>query len=372
VWLTHLDLTQWRNHASTHLVLDKGVSTFVGPNGQGKTNIVEALRYLATLSSHRVGGTQALIGDGFDQATLHATLQHGDRSVEVGLTLKRKGASEALVNGNKTKASDIPAWVSMVMFAPEDISIVRGDPGTRRQFMDDLVVSGSPRMAGVFQDFDKVLKQRNTLLKSLKHVKGSTSLGTLDVWDERFADLGAHIMLARQAHVDHIAPLVTQQYQQLAVGDDVSLRYVSSAALAGTDGDNQHSLARALLAGIQAKRKEEIDRGMTLVGPHRDDLDVFISSRLARTHASQGETWSLALALRLATALWLRRELASGDPIIILDDVFSELDSSRRRKLIGLVQDYEQLLVTSAVEEDLPPEFGGRVFDVSSGVVSSR
>ncbi len=372
MWLTHLALTQWRNHLQTHLVFDKGVSTFVGANGQGKTNVVEAVGYLATLSSHRSGGTQALIGDGHAHATLHATLQHDDRSVNVGLTLKRKGAAEALVNGNKAKVSEIPAWVSMVMFAPEDIAIVRGEPSTRRQFMDDLVVSGAPRLAGTLQDFEKVLKQRNTLLKSLKHTKGSSSLGTLEVWDEKFADLGAHIILARQTYLQHIAPLVTLQYQALATGDDVVLRYVPSSG-APEDGPTDHpGLAAELLAGIQTKRSEEIDRGMTLLGPHRDDLELFISGRLARTHASQGETWSLALAVRLATALWLRRELASGDPIIILDDVFSELDASRRRKLVGLVEDYEQLLVTSAVEEDLPMEFGGRVFDVAAGAVTPR
>ena len=372
MWLTHLDLTQWRNHPETHLVFDKGVSTFVGPNGQGKTNIVEAIRYLATLSSHRSGGTQALIGDGHDTATVHANLQHDDRSVSVGLTLKRKGSSEALVSGNKAKASEIPAWVSMVMFAPEDIAIVRGEPSTRRQFMDDLVVSGAPRMAGTLQDFEKVLKQRNTLLKSLKHTKGNSSLGTLEVWDEKFADLGAQIILARQAYLQHIAPLVTLQYQALASGDDVSLRYLPSAGAPEAGSVDHVTLSAQLLESIQTKRLEEIDRGMTLVGPHRDDLELFISGRLARTHASQGETWSLALAVRLATALWLRRELASGDPIIILDDVFSELDSSRRRKLVGLVEDYEQLLVTSAVEEDLPVEFGGQVFDVAAGVVTPR
>jgi len=372
VWLTHLDLTQWRNHGDTHLDFERGVTTFIGPNGQGKTNIVEAVRYLATLGSHRVGGTQALIGDGHDQATVHANLQHAERVVSVGLTLKRQGSSEALINGNKAKVSEIPGWVSMVMFAPEDISIVRGDPSTRRQFMDDLVISGSARMGGVFQDFDKVLKQRNTLLKSLKGNAAASSLGTLDVWDERFANLGAQIIVARQAYLHHIAPLVTLQYQHLAISDDVRVDYVSSVGDLGPVGSHQQEIAGALLAGVQGKRSEEIDRGMTLVGPHRDDMDLFISGRLARTHASQGETWSLALALRLATALWLRRELSSGDPIIILDDVFSELDSTRRQKLVGLVADYEQLLVTSAVEEDLPEELGGTVCDVAHGVVTSR
>jgi DNA replication and repair protein RecF len=366
VWLTQLDAVGWRNHHNTHLSLDQGITTLVGPNGQGKTNIVEAIRYLATLSSHRVSGTVALIGDGLDHATLHATVRHNERSVEIGVTLKRKGASDAVINGTKARVSDIPSWVSMVMFAPEDIAIIRGEPGVRRQFMDDLVMSGSPRMAGVYQDFDKVLKQRNTLLKSLRAVRNQASLSTLDVWDERLAGLGAEIMVARKHYLTQIAPGVTQQYQLLAAGDDVSLTYVASAP--DTSDTVRDSLAQALVL----KRSDDIERGMTLVGPHRDDLDIFISGRPARTHASQGETWSLALSLRLATAQWLRRELASGDPIIILDDVFSELDATRRKQLVGLVKEYEQLLITSAVEEDIPDGLAGRVCDVKEGVVTPR
>jgi len=373
VWLTQLDLTQWRNHQDTHIGLTQGVTTFVGPNGQGKTNIVEAIRYLATLSSHRVSGSQALIGDGYDHATVHASLQHADRTVTTGITLKRKGASEAVINGNRVKVSEIPVWVSVVMFSPEDSAIIRGEPGTRRQFMDDLVVSGAPRMASTYQEFEKVLKQRNTLLKSLRAVRAQSSLSTLDVWDEKLAHLSAQIMIARAHHLTHISSLVTQQYQELAGGDEVIMRYQSSAGLASPPtSDETAALASELLQALTTKRLEEIDRGMSMVGPHRDDLDLFISGRLARTHASQGETWSLALALRLATALWLRTQRASGDPIMILDDVFSELDASRRRKLVGLVTSYEQLLVTSAVEEDLPREFDGVVFDVATGSVAPR
>jgi len=366
VWLTQLDAVGWRNHFNTQVAFAEGITTLVGPNGQGKTNIVEAIRYLATLGSHRVSGTTALIGDTLNQATLHATVRHHDRSVDVGVTLKRKGAAEAVINGTKARVSEIPAWVSMVMFAPEDIAIIRGEPGVRRQFMDDLVMSGSPRMASVYQDFDKVLKQRNTLLKSLRVVKNPSSLSTLDVWDERIADLGAEIVVARNHYLNEILAGVTEQYQHLAGGDTVSLQYVFSAS---GESDNVRG---NLAASMAAKRQDEIERGMTLVGPHRDDVDIFISGRLGRTHASQGETWSLALSLRLATAQWLRQELSSGDPIIILDDVFSELDTTRRSHLVGLVKDYQQLIITSAVEEDIPSSLSGAVFDVKEGVVSSR
>jgi len=374
VWLTELDITGWRNHRKTDLVFEKGVTTFIGSNGQGKTNIVEAIKYLATLGSHRVSATAPLIHDQHEEATIHARLQHGTRSVEVGITLKRKGSSLAVLNGNKARISDVPAWVSMVMFAPEDSAIVRGEPGTRRSFMDELVVSGSPAMAATYQDFDKVLKQRNTLLKNLRSHRSETNLNTLEVWDERLADLGATIMLSRQRYVGFIKPFVTAQYHELAGGDDVEMTYmpVGKIPLDALDAQDFSHTREKILGSLRDRRADEIERGMTLIGPHRDDVDLFISGRLARTHASQGETWSFALALRLATALWLRQELSSGDPIIILDDVFSELDATRRQKLVGLVQDYEQLLITGAVEEDLPKALMGEVFDVSQGVVSSR
>jgi DNA replication and repair protein RecF len=374
VWLTALNATGWRNHKDTHLSFTPGVTTFIGPNGQGKTNIVEAIRYLATLGSHRVSATAPLINDESDTATIQATLQHGDRSVDVGVTLKRKGASDAVINGNKAKVSEIPSWVSMVMFAPEDSAIVRGDPGTRRSFMDELVVAGSPRMAGTYQDFDKVLRQRNTLLKSLRHNRSGADLGTLSVWDERFAHLSAQVVVARNEHLAVISDEVTRQYQELAGGDDVTMNYIFSGGVNKTQSPvaTVEDLRETLLDSLGARRSDEIERGMTLVGPHRDDVELLISQRPARTHASQGETWSLALALRLATALWLRSELSSGDPIIILDDVFAELDATRRAKLVGLVRDYEQLLITSAVEEDLPAALSGVVLDVSEGVVTPR
>lgn len=374
MWLTQLDAVGWRNHQNTRLSFEQGVTTFIGSNGQGKTNIVEAVRYLATLSSHRVSGTSALIGDEADRATLHATVRHNDRSVEMGVTLKRKGATEALINGNKAKVSDIPAWVSMVMFAPEDTAVVRGEPGVRRLLMDDLVLGASPRMVLVYQDFDKVLKQRNSLLKSLRHSSNQAALSTLDIWDERLVSLGAEIIAARSASLVAIAPGVTDQYQLLAGGDTVTFRYVGSSgfSFAGIDAVDVQEVQQSLVEGIRARRSDEIERGMTLIGPHRDDLEIFISQRLARTHASQGETWSVALALRLATANWLRHERSSGDPIIILDDVFSELDRKRRTQLVTLVKDYEQLLITSAVEEDIPEGLSGAMCDVNQGVVTRR
>jgi DNA replication and repair protein RecF len=373
VWVEKLEITGWRNHAQSSLNFALGTTVLVGPNGQGKTNVVEALAYLATLGSHRVSSTQPLITDGEQAATIYADLRHDQRSVGVGLTLKRKGSSEAQVNGVKAKASDIPHWVSVVMFAPEDTAIVRGEPGDRRAFMDQLVISASPSMAAIYQDFERVIKQRNSLLKSLK-LASSRDTSTLSVWNDKFVELATQIIVARQRYLSEVMPLATQNYAQLAADDVLDFRYVPSFFPESEDADlAEPAVVAGLVAeGIASKAKEEIERGISLVGPHRDDVEFMISGKLGRTHASQGETWSLALSLRLGTAQWLRQERASGDPIIVLDDVFSELDKSRRERLVGLVGDYSQLIVTAAVEEDLPTELGGSLVDVKAGVVSPR
>lgn len=374
MWVSELDIRQWRNHAQSTVRCEQGITLFIGPNGQGKTNMVEALYFLSTLSSHRVATQQALVQDGCDEATVFATLRHDQRTVSVGLTLKRKGASQAVINQSKAKASNIPQWVSAVMFAPEDSALVRGEPGGRRSFMDSLVMGSSPMMASVYQDFDRVLRQRNSLLKSLRATGKTTEMAALDVWNNKFIGLATKVMIERHRYLRAVMPFVTQHYSHLAGGDLVGFTYVPSsrAVFEGLEDDDAPSVEEQFQEDLTARRYDEIDRGITLVGPQRDDLDLTISGKPARTHASQGETWSLALGLRLATAQWLRQERSSGDPIIILDDVFAELDASRRHKLVALVADYTQLLVTSAVEEDLPAGLDGAVYDVIGGSVKKR
>ena len=373
MWVEKLEVTGWRNHAHSALTFTHGTTVLVGPNGQGKTNIIEALLYLATLGSHRVSSTQPLINDGQPSATIYADFRHDQRTVGVGLTLKRKGSTDAQVNGVKAKSSEIPHWVSVVMFAPEDTAIVRGEPGDRRAFMDQLVISASPSMAAVFQNFDRVIKQRNSLLKTLK-LSSTRDTSTLGVWNDKFIELAAQIVVARHRYLREVMPLATANYAALAGSDVLDFLYLPSVATATEDSDlGDPAVVTDLLAdGIASKAREEIERGISLVGPHRDDVEFTISGKPARTHASQGETWSLALSLRLGTAQWLRQERASGDPIIVLDDVFSELDKSRRERLVGLVSDYAQIIVTAAVEEDLPQGLAGRVLDVKAGVVTPR
>lgn len=372
MWVEKLDITNWRNHSHSSLDFQPGTTILVGPNGQGKTNVVEALVYLATLGSHRVSSSQPLIMDGEQSATVYASLRHDQRAVGVGLTLKRKGSTDAQINGVKAKASDIPHWASVVMFAPEDTAIVRGQPGDRRAFMDQLVVSASPSMSAVYQDFERVLRQRNSLLKSLR--ASSNDLSTLTVWNDKFVEVATEIIVGRQRYLREVMPLATENYGLLAGDDVLDFRYLPSVSVPSDEIDlaDPANVSAALAEGIGTRAREEIDRGISLVGPHRDDVDFIISGKLGRTHASQGETWSLALALRLGTAQWLRQERASGDPIIVLDDVFSELDRSRRERLVGLVSDYSQIIVTAAVEEDLPSQLSGVLVDVRAGVLSPR
>lgn len=370
MWISQLDLTQWRNHESSRLLCPVGVTVLVGPNGHGKTNIVEAIRYLATLGSHRVASAAPLIRDESDSATVYAHLHHGEREVAAGITLKRHGSNDATVNGNKVKVSEIPRWVSTVMFAPEDAAIVRGDPTHRRAFMDELVVSGSPSMAAVFSDFDRVVKQRNSLLKSLRSAPRNADLSTLDAWTESFAHTAAEIVADRVRYLQDVAPLVATHYDNLAGGDQIAATYVPKGYV--LEDTSKEFITQSIVDALVAVRQEELDRGMTLIGPHRDDMELTIEGKPARTHASQGETWSLALSLRLGMAAWIRETRPSGDPIMILDDVFAELDATRREKLVGAITGYEQLIITSAVEEDLPPGLDGHRFDVREGVVSPR
>lgn len=373
MWVEKLDLVQWRNHLDSHIALDPGVTIFVGPNGQGKTNIVEALRYCSSLSSHRVSGTTALIHDGSDTATIHAVLRHEARSAEIAIALKRKGTSEAFVNGAKAKLAEIPSWVSVVLFAPEDAAIIRGEPSFRRQFMDDLVMATRPQMAAKILEFERILRQRNSALKMLRASPGR-SRDTVEMWNESFVNVANDITTARVAQLLDIKDHVASAYAQLAGGDAVEMKYASSVGVSEEDlqSYSAEEMKAHMMATLDSQFASELERGMSLVGPHRDDLELLINSKPARTHASQGETWSLALALRLATAETVRASSSSGDPIVVLDDVFAELDAKRRETLVSLIRDFEQILITSAVEEDLPQGLTGTKWDVREGVVRQR
>jgi DNA replication and repair protein RecF len=375
VIVAHLSLTDFRNYAHAEVELVAGPNVFVGRNGQGKTNLVESLGYLSTLGSHRVSSDQALIRSGAEAAIVRARLEHGEREVLIELQLNRTGANRAQVNRVATKPRELPRYIATVLFAPEDLVLVRGEPSARRRFIDQLLVQTAPRFAGVIADYERVLKQRTALLKSARArgLRGD-ALPTLDVWDDKLIALGTEIIEARARLAADLHPHLIAAYAAIA-GADHSPELDWATSIAGFDPEDDADqrvasgavTAEAFRAALAAKRAAEFDRGVTLVGPHRDDLMLRIRSLPVKGYASHGESWSVALALRLASAQLLRADSLLGDPIVILDDVFAELDADRRMRLASLVADFEQVVVTAAVEADVPEQLRGRTVRVEAG-----
>ncbi|GAA2384149.1 DNA replication/repair protein RecF [Streptomyces glaucosporus] len=372
--VTHLSLADFRSYARVEVPLDPGVTAFVGPNGQGKTNLVEAVGYLATLGSHRVASDAPLVRTGADRAVIRAAVRQGDRQQLVELELNPGKANRARINrSSQVRPRDVLGILRTVLFAPEDLALVKGDPGERRRFLDELVTARSPRMAGVRADYERVLKQRNTLLKTAamarRHGGGSGSggggaLSTLEVWDQHLARAGAELLAHRMALVAALGPLADKAYERLAPGGGpVVLEYRSPV-----EGGTREELYQRLLAALADARRREIERGMTLVGPHRDDLLLRLGELPAKGYASHGESWSYALALRLASYDLLRSE--GNEPVLVLDDVFAELDARRRDRLAELVASGEQVLVTAAVEDDVPKALAGARYAVGRGEVT--
>lgn len=376
----HVSLLDYRNYAAAEVALEPGANLFVGRNGQGKTNLAEAIGFMATLGSHRVSNDQPLIREGKDAAILRVRISHAGRRVQLEAQINRQGTNKARVNGANVRPAELPRYAHVVLFAPEDLTVVRGDPSSRRRFVDQLLVQRFPRLAGVLGDYDRVLKQRSALLKSAR-ARGirAEGLSTLDVWDDKLVLLGSEIIDARERLVADLRDPVTRAYEAIAGADHrPELIWVHSIRGAdpeeGSDeerGDSAGSTADQFRAALAAKRSQELDRGMNLVGPHRDDLLLKIRGLPVKGYASHGESWSVALALRLASAEVLRAESRAGDPILILDDVFAELDAGRRSRLAGLTADYEQLIVTAAVESDVPDELRARTVRIEAGTIVS-
>ena len=394
MFVTYLALTDFRSYAAVELELEPGVTAFVGPNGQGKTNLVEAIGYAATLSSHRVSGDQALVRAGAERAVVRVRAQRGDRKAALELEITPGRANKARLNGAPVaRVRDVLGLVRTVLFAPEDLALVKGDPDGRRRFLDQLTVMVRPRMAGTLADYDRVLKQRSALLKSasaaMKTSRGGADLRTLDVWDAKLADLGSQILAARLELVAALAPHVAVAYEQVSAGQGAAtIRLASSLDKVSDDDEHRDPATPAaaeaptatllearLLDAMSRLRPKEIERGVCLVGPHRDDLLLELGGLPAKGYASHGESWSFALALRLA-CYRLMTSGASGwdedhdaEPILVLDDVFAELDSGRRERLAGLIAPAGQVLITAAVPSDVPEELAGARVDVMGGEV---
>jgi DNA replication and repair protein RecF len=372
--VAHLSLADFRSYAWVEVPIDPGVSSFVGPNGQGKTNLVEAVGYLATLGSHRVASDAPLVRTGAARAIVRAAVVQGERQQLVELEINPGKSNRARINrSSQVRPRDVLGIVRTVLFAPEDLALVKGDPGERRRFLDELLTTRAPRLAAVRSDYERVLKQRNTLLKSAamarRHGGRSADLSTLDVWDQHLARAGAELLEQRLGLVQALQPLADKAYEQLAPsGGPVTLEYRGSMGerVAGMTTGREELFA-ALSEALGEARRQEIERGVTLVGPHRDDLVLKLGELPAKGYASHGESWSYALALRLASYDLLRHD--GAEPVLILDDVFAELDTRRRERLAEQVAPGEQVLVTAAVVDDVPQMLMGARYAVENGAV---
>lgn len=386
--IKHLTLADFRNHLATEVEFHPGVNLFSGDNGQGKTNLVEAIHYLATLSSHRTAGYLPLIRWDAESAIVKCKVSHAGRDVLLDLELSKNNKNRAAVNKSATsRIRDILGYVQVVTFAPEDLDIVKKDPTNRRKFIDDLLVQLTPRYSGVISDYERVLKQRNALLKSARSnsVKGA-ALSTLDAWDAQLVSLGSQLICARGQLMRRLGPLVSEAYKEIAVTRNEPTIRMRSSLLGNTpsaypdeeesdafeylDDFDLDSVSNLFAKRLEQLRPKELERGLTLCGPQRDDLVLLLNQMPAKNYASHGEGWSYALSLRLASRQLLRQDGNFGDPVLILDDVFAELDAKRRQKLAELVSDNEQVLITAAVAEDVPEQLKARMFHVEQGTVS--
>ena len=437
MYVSHLSLTDFRSYEHVELPLDAGVTALVGPNGQGKTNLVEAIGYVATLTSHRVPSDAALVRSGAGRAVIRTKIvrEHGrgdgfgraagseltSRTSLVELEITPGKANRARVNGGSPgRARDVLGLLRTVLFAPEDLALVKGDPDGRRRFLDELAVLVTPRLAGVLGDYERVLRQRSALLKSaaaaVRGSRGSADLRTLDVWDAKLAQAGAQVIVARRQIVAALAPYVARAYEQVSAGQgEAVIGYRSSLDIELDRADEQgrgptapgelsptvpretnrstRLVEAQLLEAMGHLRPKEIERGVCLVGPHRDDLVLTLGGLPAKGYASHGESWSFALALRLAsytlltrgpdgggsgtdadadprTDLWMADWGEDGEPVLILDDVFAELDVRRRDRLAELVAPARQVIITAAVPGDVPEQLAGARVDVMGGEVA--
>lgn len=397
--VAHLSLSDFRNYRTAEVPFSPGLNLIIGRNGQGKTNLVEAIAYFASLGSHRVTGESAMIRAGSDAAIARMRIGVGNREALLEVQMNRDRPNRAQVNRNSVKPRELTRWFSVVVFAPEDLTIVRGEPSLRRAFIDEACIARNPAFAGILADYERVVRQRTSLLKSARVSGNRSSLdATLGVWDAQLVELGARVMHERRALVLALAGPLERSYQELVEQDHhpaislsesilrtidqhvsretsvpggVGARSQQSSSSSGQESDvSRETLIAQFTSAIESVRAQELDRGMTLVGPHRDDVHLELNGLPVKGYASHGETWSFALSLRLGLASLLREESPAGDPVIILDDVFAELDTRRRARLIRAVSGFEQVVVTAAVEEDVPVSSTWHRIRVESGKVS--
>ncbi|TWP38250.1 DNA replication/repair protein RecF [Leekyejoonella antrihumi] len=378
--LRHLTLADFRSYESAEVPLAPGITTFVGRNGQGKTNLVEAAYYLATLGSHRVAQDAPLVRAGAEQAIVRAAVMRAEREQRLELEINPGRANRGrLGKAPLGRPRELLGAVRTVMFAPEDLALVKADPAGRRRFLDELLVARQPRWAGARGDYDKILKQRNALLKSARGAPNRAAvLESLPVWDTHLAQVGANLIYARLRLMQDLQPYLATAYEEVSGGaSDARTTYRSSLhgdlaqTIACGEVPQVEEIESAMHESFARQQAAEVDRGLTLVGPHRDDLELRLGALPAKGYASHGESWSFALGLKLAAFTLLRHDLDT-DPVLILDDVFAELDAGRRERLAEMIGDAEQVLITAAVGADVPAQLTGATFEVVKGAVHPR
>ncbi len=368
-----LTAVDFRSYSFVEINLEPGVTTFIGSNGQGKTNLVEAISYCSTLSSHRVSQDLPLVKSDQPRAIVRTGVKYLDRTNWLEVEIWPAKTNKAKLNGSDCKKTkEILGILQTVTFSPEDLILVKGDPGDKRYFLDELLVQKSSSYAGVKSDYDRVLKQRNALLKSAGPARKNnldSVLATLDVWNDQLVNFGSQIIFARNQIINELLPYVSKSYAELAPASKaLNIKYLPNVA---AESMSQPDLVAAMKEKLKERQQDELDRGLTLVGPHRDDMEITIGELPAKGYASHGESWSVALALKLASFDLLKATSPAGDPVLILDDVFAELDAARRNQLMLRVKNVEQVLITAAVMEDVPKELVGNKLFVNNGKVET-
>ena len=371
--VSHVALDDFRSYRHAVVEFAPGTTVLLGSNGQGKTNLVEAVSYLSAFSSHRVSAEQALVrlplspdepqpGGAVVRVRL---VTAGERETVIELEIVRGKANRAKVNRTQVRPREVLGLLKSVVFSPEDLQIVRGDPQVRRQFLDDLLIQQHPLIAQVKTDFDKVARQRAALMKSAQAQlrRGFTpDFSTVEVWDDTFAQLSAQLSLARVGLVEELRGPAAHAYEEIGGSPrKLDIEFLASQGNCPVGGDLA-TIAGELKEILASSRMKEAERGVNLFGAHRDDLKLTLGGMPVKGYASHGETWSVALSLRLGAFELLSRD---GDtPILILDDVFAELDSSRRAGLTRMITEAEQVLITAAVADDVPQELHAQVHAV--------
>jgi len=390
IYLSRLSLTGFRNHTETALDLRPGLTLFYGQNGHGKSNLLEAVYMLAIAKSPRSSNERELVNWGLSDSGGHMQIlgvgREDDSTVQAqidvdGTGVAETGASKGFrkglrVNGIKRSAIDFVGNINIVFFEADDLEIIHGSPGKRRRYLDILISQSDPTYLKSLSRYSQVISQRNQLLRRVR--EGVSEEDELTFWDERLAYEGSRVIDARRRSVDGLNDHAVPAHSELTDGDELSLKYKPRISMSSDHAPdvtemNADMIEREMAKSLPALRRREIAQGITVIGPHRDDLDIFLNGNPAQSYASRGQSRTIALSLKLAEAVFVR-EVTGRSPVLALDDILSELDPRRRELVLESATKHQQVLLT-ATESGIVPEAYVKeavVFKVTNGVVTSE